>query len=144
MLYPSLPSVHSQLSASCSCPNLFLPPISQTIMNPCPQNIPQSNHFYPAPPRAIQSKSLLFPVYIIIVAGWLDYFCFQRWSKNNHIKVKIMGIPGWLSDSAPAFGLGRDPGVLGSSPVSGSLHGACFSLCCVSASLSVCLTWINK
>ena len=41
------------------------------------------------------------------------------------------------------FGSGRDPGVPGSSPTSGSLHGACFSLCHVS-SLFVCLSWINK
>ena len=47
------------------------------------------------------------------------------------------GIPGWFSGLAPAFGPGHDPGVLGRSPASGSLHGACFSLCCVSASLSV-------
>ena len=33
---------------------------------------------------------------------------------------------------------GRDPWALGSSPASGFLHGACFSLCCVSASLSLC------
>ena len=38
-------------------------------------------------------------------------------------------IPGWLSGLGPAFGLGHGPGVLGLSPTSGSLHGACFSLC---------------
>ena len=36
---------------------------------------------------------------------------------------------------APAFGPGRDLGVLGLSPVSGSLHGVCFSLC-----LCVCVS----
>ena len=49
------------------------------------------------------------------------------------------GTPGWLSGCASAFGSGRDPGVLGSSPTLGSLHGACFSLClclCLSLSLS--------
>ena len=38
------------------------------------------------------------------------------------------------------FGLGCDPGDPGSSPTSGSLHGACFSLflcLCLSLSLSV-------
>ena len=51
------------------------------------------------------------------------------------------GIPGWLSGLAPAFGPERDPGVPGSSPTSGSLRGACFSLClCLCLSLlSVCL-----
>ena len=32
----------------------------------------------------------------------------------------FMGIPGWLSDLVPAFGPGRSPEVLGSSPESGS------------------------
>ena len=45
----------------------------------------------------------------------------------------LMGIPRCLSGLAPAFGPGYDPGVLGSSPALGSLHGACFSLC-----LSLC------
>ena len=35
----------------------------------------------------------------------------------------------WLSSGASAFGSGHDPGVLGSSPASGSLQGACFCLC---------------
>ena len=48
------------------------------------------------------------------------------------------GIPGWLSGLAPTFGPGCDPGFPGSSPASGSLQGACFSLCqCLSAFLSV-------
>ena len=42
--------------------------------------------------------------------------------------IKSRGIPGRLSDLAPAFGPGRGPGVSGSSPSSGALHGACFSL----------------
>lgn len=40
------------------------------------------------------------------------------------------------------LGSGHDPGILGSSPTSGSPQGACFSLCHVSASLSVSL--MNK
>ena len=52
-------------------------------------------------------------------------------------------IPGWLSGLAPAFGPGRDPGVLGLSPTSDSLHGACSSLC-LCLSLSLCVTIINK
>ena len=56
-------------------------------------------------------------------------------------KEKLGGIPGWLSGLAPAFGSGRDPGALGSSPTSGSLHGACFSLPLPpSLSLSLCLS----
>ena len=53
-------------------------------------------------------------------------------------KTTGQGIPGWLSGFAPAFGPGRDPGVQGWSPASGSLHGACFSLClCLCLSLSL-------
>uniref|UniRef100_A0A8C0SI00 L-lactate dehydrogenase B chain n=2 Tax=Canis lupus familiaris TaxID=9615 RepID=A0A8C0SI00_CANLF len=40
-----------------------------------------------------------------------------------------------------AFSPGPDPGDLGSSPMSGSLHGACFSLClCLYLFLSPCLS----
>ena len=53
--------------------------------------------------------------------------------------------PGWLNGWASAFSSGRDPGVLGSSPPSGSLQGACFSLClCLFLSLSVSHEWIKK
>ena len=53
------------------------------------------------------------------------------------------GIPGWLSGLAPAFGPGRDPGVLGLSPAWGSRHRAYFSLLlclCLSLSLSLRLS----
>ena len=51
------------------------------------------------------------------------------------------GIPRWLSSLVPAFGPGRSPGVLGSSPTSGSRHGACFSLClCLCLPLSLCVS----
>ena len=63
------------------------------------------------------------------------------WSRGPdvpHTKSSRCGAPGWLSGCASAFGSGYDPGpgVPGSSPASGSLHGACFSLClCLSLSL---------
>ena len=61
-----------------------------------------------------------------------------------HLKLVLQGIPAWLSGLAPAFGLVRGPWVPGSSPTSGSLRGACFSLClCICLSLSASL-WINK
>ena len=51
------------------------------------------------------------------------------------------GIPGWLSGLVPAFGPERYPRALGSSPMSSSLHGACFSLClCLCPSVCVCLS----
>ena len=56
------------------------------------------------------------------------------------IQVQTEGTPGWLSSWAPAFGLGLDPGVPGSSSTLGS-RGACFSLClCLCLSLSVCVS----
>ena len=48
---------------------------------------------------------------------------------NFKIEKEREGIPGWLSGLVPDFSSGRGPGVLGWSPTSGSLHGACFSLC---------------
>ena len=45
---------------------------------------------------------------------------------------------GSVVERLSAFGSGCDPGDLGLSPRSGSLHGACFSLClglCLSVSL---------
>ena len=53
-----------------------------------------------------------------------------------------MGDP-WVAQqfSGLAFGPGRDPGVPVSSPTSGFLHGACFSLClCLYLSLSLSLS----
>ena len=41
-------------------------------------------------------------------------------------------LDGSVAEYLSAFGSGRGPRILGSSPTSGSLHGACFSLCCVS------------
>ena len=65
-----------------------------------------------------------------------------------YYKDTVMGIPGWLSSLVPAFGSGCDPGDPGSSPTSGSLPEACFSLCLclclsLSLSLSVSLSRIN-
>ena len=57
---------------------------------------------------------------------------------DSHKDRGAVGIPGWLSGLVPAFGPGRDPGVPGSSPTAGSLHGVYFSLClclCLSVSL---------
>ena len=44
-------------------------------------------------------------------------------------KVIVSGQLGGLGGGASASGPGRDPGVPGSSSASGSLHGACISLC---------------
>ena len=56
------------------------------------------------------------------------------------IEEDKQGIPEWLSSLVSAFGPGCEPGILGSSPTLGSLHGACFSLClCLCLPLSLLL-----
>ena len=55
---------------------------------------------------------------------------------------KQMGAAGVAQWFSATFGPGHDPGDPGSSPASGSLHGACFSLClclCLSPSVCVCV-----
>ena len=66
-------------------------------------------------------------------------------------KAKIKSPPPWAAWVAQrfsaTFGPGHDPWDPGSSPTSGSLHGACFSLClCLCLSLSMCVSHkkINK
>ena len=63
----------------------------------------------------------------------------SRKEKNEaYFKSKILGMLQWLNGWASAFGSGHDPRVLGSSPESGYLHGACFSLfLCLCLSLCV-------
>ena len=59
--------------------------------------------------------------------------------------VSHFGATGWLSGWASAFGSGHDPGVLGSSPASGSLQGTRFSLSlCLCLSLCVSHEWIKS
>ena len=54
--------------------------------------------------------------------------------------------PAWVAQRvSAAFSPGRDPGDPGSSPTSGSLRRACFSLClCLCLSLSLSLSLMNK
>ena len=77
--------------------------------------------------------------------------CFFVISKNytltyNHYELCnlniLMGAARVAQRFSAAFSPRCDPGDQGSSPMSGSLHGACFSLClcCVSASLSLCVS----
>ncbi|CAD7668187.1 unnamed protein product [Nyctereutes procyonoides] len=55
-------------------------------------------------------------------------------------KKKLPCEGGEKRDECTAFSPGRDPGDLGSSPTSGSLRGACFSVClCLCHFLSVSL-----
>ena len=61
--------------------------------------------------------------------------CVKQWISDRIKKIKT-GQPRWPSGG---FSPGYNPGDSGSAPVSGSLHGAYFSLClCVCVSLCVC------
>ena len=55
-----------------------------------------------------------------------------------------VGAPGWLSGWVSAFGSGHDPGVLGSTPISGSLAGRLLLPLPMFLPLSLCFSWINK
>ena len=59
----------------------------------------------------------------------------QKLTIYHLLKPLKAGTPGWLRGWESAFGPGRGPRVPGLSPRSGSLHGACFSLC-----LCLCLS----
>uniref|UniRef100_A0A8I3PVD7 Leucine, glutamate and lysine rich 1 n=2 Tax=Canis lupus familiaris TaxID=9615 RepID=A0A8I3PVD7_CANLF len=62
----------------------------------------------------------------------------RMWETKEINRYECPGTPGWLSGRASAFRPGHGPGVLGSSPALGSLHGACFSFClCLCFSLCV-------
>ena len=57
----------------------------------------------------------------------------------------IIGQPRWCSGLAPPAAQGVILETLGSSPTSGSLHGACFSLClCLCLSFSLCVSMNKK
>ena len=66
-------------------------------------------------------------------SGMLCFYC--------HFK-KLLGMPAWLSGLVAAFSPEHGPGILGSSPTSGFLHGTCFSLClylCLCVCVCVCV-----
>ena len=95
-------------------------------------------HFRRPIARTIKEAEMLA---LGIIAGIL----IVMWETGTTESLNFLtpGQPGWLSGLAPASGPGPDPGVLGSSPTSGSLHGACFSFClglCLFLSLSLCLS----
>ena len=70
--------------------------------------------------------------------NWETVFAIHQTYKALILRV-MLGIPGWLSGLAPVSAPGHDPGVPGSSPTSGSLHGACVCLC-----LSLSMSLMNK
>ena len=70
----------------------------------------------------------------------------QSWLDENIQKLLCHTVLSVDAGSRPNVGEGnRRPGVPGLSPISSSLHGACFSLClCLCLSLCVSHEWINK
>ena len=82
---------------------------------------------------------------------WFKFLCSNLYLKDrklNHVVQSlpfhslksIPGQPGWLSGLAPASAQGMILETQYLSPVSGSLHGARFSLCLCLCSLSACLS----
>ena len=69
------------------------------------------------------------------LCSWQAFFLTSTWV--TWFKNQYWGIPEWLSNLAPAFGPGRDPGVPGWSPASGSGMEPASPSSCVSASFSL-------
>ena len=67
----------------------------------------------------------------------LSFASSKTFSPRCLVKDHEIGIPGWRSGIAPAFGPGRDPGDPGSNPMSGMEPAS--PSACVSASLSLSL-----
>ena len=59
-------------------------------------------------------------------------------------KIWVLGIPGWLSGSAPSFGPGRDPGLRDRVPHRAPCMEPASPSACVSASVCVCVSLMNK
>ena len=78
---------------------------------------------------------------MIDTTGWGTLgpsFAFRQRFLYQYIYFKISGAAPVAQRFGASCSLGCDPGVPGSSPTSGSLHGACFSLClCLCLFLSV-------
>ena len=112
-------------------------------------------HSHPSthtPPSQLRTISLhSFPVFFWVLLIWFGTAKTQSWTSSAIHEFSSWFVASkqsiWAARVAQrfssAFSPGPDPGDLGSSPTSGSLHGACFSLClCLCLSLSV--SWINK
>ena len=69
-----------------------------------------------------------FILFYIILFYFIIIFLMYTILNWNRTFTNI-GAPGWLSGWASPFGSGHNSGVWGLSPTSGSLQGACFSLC---------------
>uniref|UniRef100_A0A8C0L697 GPI ethanolamine phosphate transferase 1 n=1 Tax=Canis lupus dingo TaxID=286419 RepID=A0A8C0L697_CANLU len=96
--------------------------------------------FSPYMMGALMMWKILIPFVLVMCAFEAVQLTTQLSSKSLIFYIFTLGTPGWLSVLVSAFGSGSNPRVLGLSSTSEFLHGACFSLCLFSASLSVCLT----
>ena len=96
--------------------------------------------------RPVLSIILNLPLHKLTMKMVLLYHFPNFLMKGTNFLIK------WLSRAAgvaqrfsATFSPGGDTGDPRSSPTSGSLHGACFSLwLCLCLSLSLCLSWLNK
>ena len=67
------------------------------------------------------------------------------WKCGGNLKLgRKWGMAGWLSDWVSAFSSRRDPGVLGSSPSSGSPTGCLLLLLPMCLPLSLCFSWVDN
>ena len=104
---------------------------------------PMGSRFHCLPPGSPASSSALptgRPASLLPSSGFLLFLGLSKTS------FKVGSGDTWVAQwLRSAFSSGHDPGVLGSSPASGSLHGACFSLSlCLCFCLSVSLMKLKK
>ena len=120
-------------------------PKSRTWQVHAPSEGPREESFPPSSSWLLAILGILWPV----TASAPSLSCFHMAlfpaCVSSTFKDSSHGGDPWV---AKRFGTclqpSRDPGDPGSSPASGSLHGACFSPACVSASVSLCVSLMNK
>ena len=101
----------------------FRKPVTRTLNTLSPQQEarPDSPKYTPVLPGPA-------PYSFTVLRHFLQGICHNLYSQDALAGQRF----------SAAFSSGRDPRVRGSSPTSGSMHGACFSLCpCLCLSLSV-------
>ena len=89
--------------------------------------------------RSIKGSPQVHSRVLISACMWGKYLLL---GKKTYEKIR-----GWAAQVTQWFSPGCDPGDPGLSPMSASLHGACFSLClclCLCLSLSLCVSLMNK
>ena len=111
---------------------------SETVRKNCPKKFLEIPlvEFWVRPSRPSRESGLLMDLLkrLFHTSKANSQGCCYKLPHTCWLKTTEIGQPGWLSGLAPLSG--HDPGDPGSSPMLGSLHGACFSPClclCLSA-----------